>query len=183
MADSPPPAPALDLLYTEHHPWLLDWLRRKLKGAEHAADLTHDAFVRVLCRRENLATLDEPRAWLLTIARGLLIDHWRRQDLERAWREVLASRPELVEPSPEYRMLLLEALQALHAMIARMPPQVRRAFLLAQVQGMKYREIADRMDVSERMVKKYMAQAMLHCIALDTELSITETLASDGQHG
>lgn len=40
----------------------------------------------------------------------------------------------------------------------------RAAFLLAHLEGYTYLEIAARLKVSERMVKKYMAQAMLHCL-------------------
>ena len=50
---------------------------------------------------------------------------------------------------------------------AEVPEKVRRAFLMAQLQGMPYREIAGTLGVSERMIKKYMAQAMLACLALE----------------
>jgi RNA polymerase sigma-70 factor (ECF subfamily) len=42
-------------------------------------------------------------------------------------------------------------------------PRARQAFLLAQLDGMAYADIAVELGVSERMVKKYMAQAMLQC--------------------
>ena len=42
-----------------------------------------------------------------------------------------------------------------------------RAFILSHVDGLKYREIAVELDVSERTVKKYLAQAMLHCALLE----------------
>ncbi|HAW37974.1 MAG TPA: RNA polymerase subunit sigma, partial [Pseudomonas sp.] len=35
--------------------------------------------------------------------------------------------------------------------------------------GMTYAAIATELGVSERMVKKYMAQAMLHCLMLVAE--------------
>lgn len=36
-------------LYREHHGWLRNWLRTKVRRAEDADDLTQDTFVRVLC--------------------------------------------------------------------------------------------------------------------------------------
>lgn len=180
MTDSIAPS-NLHTLYSDHQTWLLGWLRRKLNGSEQAADLMQDTFVRVLGRQDSPTLVREPRAWLTAIARGLLIDHWRRQEVERIWLEAQAAMPLAFEPSPEHRALLLEALQQIDAMLERMPSKVRRAFLMAQLQGLKYRQIAECMGVSERMVKKYMAQAMLHCIALDDEFGITDMLAS-GQH-
>lgn len=48
-----------------------------------------------------------------------------------------------------------------------LPERVRRAFLLAQLDGLTYRQIGVELGVSERMVKKYMARAMLHCLNLE----------------
>ena len=44
---------------------------------------------------------------------------------------------------------------------------VRRAFLWSQLDGLGYREIAERLQVSERTVKRYMAQAYEHCLLVD----------------
>lgn len=55
-------------------------------------------------------------------------------------------------------------------MLLRLPHKVRRAFLMAQLDDMPYREIALAIGVSERMVKKYLAQAFLHCAVLEAEL-------------
>jgi RNA polymerase sigma-70 factor (ECF subfamily) len=38
----------LTAMYSEHHGWLHNWLRKKLGCSQHAADLAHDAFIRVL---------------------------------------------------------------------------------------------------------------------------------------
>lgn len=164
-------------LYHDHHPWLLGWLRQKLGGADQAVDLAHDTFLRVLQHRERATAIREPRAWLTTIARGLMIDHWCRQDLERAWLETLAARPEPLAPSAEHQTLVLEALEQVDRLLSRMPERMRRAFVLSQIQGLTYAEIATQIGVSERMIKKYMVQAMLRCIALDGALDINGTLA------
>jgi len=153
-------------LYREHHGWLLGWLRQRLQGAEHAADLAQDTFVRVLGHRERLPTLREPRAWLSAIARGLVIDHWRRQDLERAWLETLAQRPETQAPSPEEQQLVLELLEQLCRMVEGLRPAVRQAFLLHRVEGLRQAEIAARLGVTLRSVERYLAEAMYHCYQL-----------------
>ncbi|WP_287399688.1 sigma factor [Nitrosomonas sp. H1_AOB3] len=72
----------IHVLYTDHHGWLYGWLRRKLGNACDAADLAHDTFLRVMVSRRMPVHLgEEPRALLTHIAKGLVIDHWRRQDV------------------------------------------------------------------------------------------------------
>jgi DNA-directed RNA polymerase specialized sigma24 family protein len=98
------------VLYQDHHGWLQAWLRKKLGCAYHAADLAHDTFVRILSsRRESLGR--EPRALLTHIAKGLVIDHWRRQEVERAYLEVIADLREPLASSAEAQALALNAAQ------------------------------------------------------------------------
>ncbi|MCY1210135.1 RNA polymerase sigma factor, sigma-70 family [compost metagenome] len=117
----------VETFYAHHHGWLHGWLRRQLGNSCEAADLAHDVFVRLLCR-PTVIEPREPRAYLSAIARGLLMDHWRRRELERAWLEVLARTPEELAPSPESRMLVLEALIKIDQMLDALKPRVRQAF-------------------------------------------------------
>src|SRR6218665_1313956 len=93
---------SVESLYTHHHGWLQGWLRRRLGDSWDAADVAQDVFMRLLTRRAPAAAMDlrTPRAYLSTIAHGLVVDHWRRRELERAWLETLAQLPEPQAPSP-----------------------------------------------------------------------------------
>jgi len=154
-------------IYSQHHGWLLRWLRGKLNCADQAADLAQDTFLRLLTAPpEQPHSLREPRAYLTTVAQRLVIDHYRRQSLEQAWLDTLARLPEPMAPSPEDRLLVLETLHRIDAMLDGLLPPVRSAFLLSQLEGLGYAEIATRLGVSERTVKRYMVQAFERCILL-----------------
>lgn len=161
---------SIQTLYQSHSRWLLGFLYRRLGSRFDAADLVQDTFLRILHRPRAFDSETGERSYLATIARGLCIDHWRRQKLEQAWLDYLALQPAAVQPSPEQRALIVETLHEVDAMLLRLPDNVRQAFLLAQVDGLAYREIATHLGVSERMVKKYLAQAFLHCAILEAEL-------------
>ena len=157
-------------LYATHHRWLYELLRRRLSNAFDAADLAHDTFLRVLKRPQAFNGEVHERSYLATIARGLCIDHWRRRQLEQAWLQALALQPPAPQPSPEQRAIIVETLHEVDAMLQRLPQRVSDAFVLAQLHGMPYRDIASTLGVSERMVKKYLAQALMHCAILEAEL-------------
>jgi RNA polymerase sigma-70 factor (ECF subfamily) len=159
------PPDIVDTLYSSHHGWLHNWLWRKLGCSDGAADLAHDTFLRLLKARPP-EPLREPRAYLSTIANGLLVNHWRRLAVERAYLEALAVQEHDVAPSPETHALAIEALMQVDQMLGRLPLKARTAFLLSQVEGLTYAAIAEQLEVSERMVKKYMAQAMLQCLLI-----------------
>jgi len=114
-------------------------------------------------QRRMAGQLAQPRAYLRTIARGLVIDLWRHRDIERAWLETLAELPEEQALSPETSLLALEALVAIDRLLDQLRPIVRRAFLLAQLEGLKCPAIARELGVSVASVERYIAQAMRHC--------------------
>ncbi|WP_148715477.1 sigma-70 family RNA polymerase sigma factor [Chitinolyticbacter meiyuanensis] len=160
--------PSLHTLYQDHHGWLAGWRRKKLGCAHQAADLAQDTFVKLLASRSLPPELREPRAYLNTVASRLLLNHFRRQSLEQAYFAALAQWSEAQAPSPEQRLLVLEALNALEALLDTLPAKVRTAFLLAQLDGLGYAEIAVRLAISERTVKRYMVEAYTQCILLES---------------
>ncbi len=154
-------------LFTDHHGWLLGRLRQRLRNTAEAEDVASEAFARVIGYR-RLQALQEPRAYLTTVAKSILLQFWRRRDLERAWIDSLALAPETFAPSPEERALWLESLERIARALDGLSPQARQAFLLSQLDGLTYAEIAERLGVSASMVRKYMAQGLQQCLlALD----------------
>lgn len=153
---------AIGSLYREHHGWLHGWLRRRLNCNQQAADLAQDTFLRLLAKDE-MVDLREPRAYLTTIAHGLVVNHWRRKALEQAYLEELASRPEAFAPSPEERALAIEALVEIARVLDGLPPRVREIFLLSQIEGLTYSAIGSQLGVSVNVVQKAMIRAMAHC--------------------
>lgn len=151
-------------LYASHHGWLRGWLRKKLGCADNAADLAQDTFVRLLGQRKT-PDLSEPRALLTHIAKALMIDQWRRQAVERAYLEAMAHLPETVAPSPETRLLILEALTRIEAMLRGMPAKTRDIFLLSQLDGLTYPQIAGQLGTSLVTVKRHMRAGFMACMA------------------
>ena len=161
---------AIDQLYSHHHSWLQSWLRRRLGSAADAADLAQDTFMRLLCSATgeplNCTT---PRAYLATIANRLSINLYRRRSLEQAYLTLLAQTPEDLAPSPEHQALVLEALDEIDQVLARLPARSRQAFLMAQLEGYTQEEIANRLNLSVRSVQRHLARAFEECIVLASQ--------------
>lgn len=152
-------------LYQQHHSWLNTWLRCRLGNAADAADLAQDTFVRLLKAR-HAHPLKQPRAYLSSIARGLMIDQFRRRALERAYLESLANLAEAEAPSEEQRLVILDTLERLDRALHQLKPRARQAFLMAQLDGLSLAQIALRLDVSRATVERDLAKALGVCYRL-----------------
>lgn len=179
LSPSLSPAP-VESLYLHHHGWLQGWLRRRLGSAADASDLAHDTFVRLLTGRSvHFDSAAAARAYLRTTAQNLCINLWRRQEIERAWLQILAHTPEAHYPSQERQAIVLQALEEIGAMLASLSPKAARAFTLAVVCGMTDDEVGAELGISGRMVRKHVARAMLGCLSLrarDTAAELRQEL-------
>ncbi|WP_322979513.1 sigma-70 family RNA polymerase sigma factor [Pseudomonas sp. C11] len=163
-SDSPQAIP-LEVLYGAHCGWLNHWLRRTLGCSQQAADLAQDTFLRLLLRKQPI-TDQAPRALLARIARGLVIDHWRRNALERAYLEAMAQLPEQHQPSPEVRHEALQCLEQIARLLDGLKSQVRDAFLLYQLGDLTHAEVARQLGISSRTAERHVATAALRCYQL-----------------
>lgn len=159
---------ALGSMYTLHNRWLISWLQRKLGDRYDAADIAQDTFARIwtTARTQAIEDIREPRAYLTTVARRLMINHLERRSLEQAYLASLQLLPEATALSAEARAILLQTLEELDALLRELPAKVRTAFLLSQLEGLAYEEIATQMQVSVRTVTRYMAQGFRQCLRL-----------------
>ncbi|HEY0296267.1 MAG TPA: sigma-70 family RNA polymerase sigma factor [Bordetella sp.] len=161
-------------LYGSHHGWLQGWLHRRLGNAADAADLAHDAFLRLMQTPRRFDSAPQARSYLRTMANGLCVDLWRRRSIEQAWLDALAAQSEAVAPSAEHQAIVLEALQEIDAMLHSLPPKAAQAFVLAVAGGMTHKEVARELGVSTRTVTTYITQAMLHCLHLEARQVVQE---------
>ena len=149
-------------LYVDNSGWLQGWLNNKLNCSHRAADLLHDTFAKLLTNKSRI-TMREPKAYLMTVTKRVLIDHWRREQLEQAYLAALLELPIDNSPSPEEQHILFETLIEIDRLLDGLPIVVRRAFLYAQLDGLKQIDIAKKLNISVSTVKRYLVQAGVQC--------------------
>ena len=160
-------------LFRSHYDWLCSRLHRHLDSRAHAEDIAADTFVQLLSSpclgSSGEAPIRQPRALLTTIAQRLMYQLWRRRDLERAYLDALDNDETSTSPSPEELAQMLEALQAIDQLLDGLPAKVKATFLLSQLNGLTYPEIAAELGISQRSVSDYMARAFNRCLRLCLE--------------
>jgi len=171
----------IESIYCDHHDWLQGWLRLRLGNAADAADLAHDAFLRLIIKPapRGLNSHGEARAYLRVMAQRMCINLWHRREIEHAWLDTLSAQPLGFAPSAERQAIVLEALHEIGAMLLELPQKAARAFLMANACQMTDKEIADELGVSTRMVRKYVTQAMLRCMQLQARHTVDDLYTHD----
>lgn len=150
----------VERIYRDHSSWLVGWVRSYTKSVSYADDIAAEVFLRLLSM-DDLAALREPRAMMVTIARRLSIEVFRRTQLQKSYEAEIAALPPGLAASPEQQLLVAEALREISRILSTMPQKAQAAFLMSQIDGMTYTDIAKEIGVSITMVRKYVAQCLL----------------------
>jgi RNA polymerase sigma-70 factor (ECF subfamily) len=138
------------------------WLRRHVHSLspQDADDLIQDAYARLWS--VDFAHITNARGYLFAIIRNLLLENARRARIVPMERlgEIEMLRIPSEEPGPDRRVSARQELERLERMVAGLPEQCRRAFQLQKFQCLSQREIALKMNITERTVEKYLAIAL-----------------------
>jgi len=166
----------VDQLYRNHQSWLHQWLRKKVGNSEQAADLVQDTFIKILQTRDELFGVIEPRAYLVTIARNLMIDQVRRKRIEQAYLNELSQMEYMLDtiPSPEDQLQVVQAIDQICQALIRVSEKAQQAFVLHYFEGLTHKEIAEIIGVSTKMIQKYLATCLVQCYALKQEKDLFE---------
>ena len=137
-------------------------------SATDAEDLTQDVFLKLY---RNLASFDTHKGsfqtWITTLARNLLVDHFRRTRADRATDSLDASfgaegngdglsagdRLADPRPSPETHASGLELKARIQQALAQLSPELREAVVFRDLEDMDYKEIAQVLRIPEGTVK------------------------------
>lgn len=155
-------AELVERLFREHNEALIRFLVARLRSYQDAREVAQEAYVRLL-------SLDAPgaisylRAFLFKTAANLATDRQRRAIAHLRATELPLFHEFADVRTPERRAADRETVQRLERLIAAMPAKCRQAFILYQFEGLEFAAIAARMGMSERMVRKYVVRALLHC--------------------
>lgn len=124
---------------------------------DEAEDLTQDIFLKIFKALHTFDRRANFQTWLISISRNLCIDHYRsvRKERETMARDVDASNlsPVSRERGPHSQLEQTDLRQLIRQALAELPPTLREAVVLRDLQEFSYQEIADRLGLPEGTVK------------------------------
>lgn len=159
----PTNAKALSRLLVTERPSLIRWVARFV-GEPSAEDIAQSLYLRVQGIKDD-PPITSKRAFLFRLARNLAIDHARA---ERRHGELFAAGVDAhhvasPEPGAETRLIDRERLDCLTVAVERMPLRCRQIFVMIKIDGLSVSQTADRLGISQDMVRKHIRHALRIC--------------------
>ncbi|WP_134091208.1 RNA polymerase sigma factor [Olivibacter sp. XZL3] len=151
---------AFAALYNEYWEALFRFVKRILPEQEEVADVLQETFVSFWELRNNLHRVRSIKAYLFIMARNFAFKRLR----EHLKRTEVVDRLVIFygEPlnSPEENLDLKELANLIDAEIDKLPERMREVFLLSRKEHLSYKEIAEKLQISDLTVKKQINNAL-----------------------
>ena len=149
--------------FQEVHASLVQHLKGKLASIEEAEDLAQEACIKFLRANRSEREIEHPKAYLYQIARNLLYHHYRAGAQRVVFAEIDAE--ELICEGAGLEALTAETFrrQQVNRAVGELPAKCQQVLWLRWREGLRVAEIAEEMDLSAAMVKKYLARGLAHC--------------------
>ncbi|MBA4356965.1 MAG: RNA polymerase sigma factor SigZ [Desulfovibrio sp.] len=146
----------LEAVWQEHRGELKSFILKRVRKEAEAEDILHDVFLKMLAGLGSVRRVDHLRAWLFTVARNAVTDHFRSK-------RPTAELPEdLADHGPDLAAGRMKDVGAcLRPMIDALPEKVRMALVMADLDGVKQREVAERLGISLPAVKSRVLRGRL----------------------
>lgn len=159
-------------MFEKHRAALRRVVRRHLGPGQDPDDVLQEAFLRAY-GAELKHDVEQPKAFLFQVARNTALGERRRSSASPIDGTVDPESDALpTDASAIDAAEVLDGRRKLHAFtmaVLQLPPRCRRAFLLRRMEGLSYKQIANRMGISVSAAEKHVATGLLRCHAYLTE--------------
>lgn len=169
---------------------------RLTRNPAEAEDLVQDTFVRAYRFWHTFKQGTSIRAWLFTILRNTFINRYHRRnrsrnaqtDLEAQLSSIgsdaAVARPTPQVPGPEHAIGQRLTRERIDAALETIPEDYRTAVILADLEGLAYKEIAEIMDcpIGTVMSRIFRGRRLLHRLLHDHAVELGITTADEAEH-
>lgn len=151
---------AFDIIYHQYAKKIYLFAFKTLRSTLLAEEVVQEVMLKVWRMGKELNNINNLEAYLRTISRNISLNMLRRQEIEnRANEHIIAN---LVEENneTEERVMLNDTRKVLDDAIALLPNQQREVYKLCHQQGLKYEEVAQKLNLAPTTVATHMKLAL-----------------------
>jgi len=159
-------ANAMSQLFREHNRVLVAYLTTRLRSEQEAKEVAQEAFLRLLELQGPCAPI-VLRAYLFKTASNLAFDRLRHRRVQlrseeqpEFFQDLDSTRREAHDPAME--LLAREQTEQLLGLVRELPSKCQQVLSMHRLEGCSQHEVAERLAISDRMVRRYVTYAMLY---------------------
>lgn len=146
---------AFEEFYKKYFAALCLFANSKFGDPELAREVVQEVFLSLWKNRAKLAIRESAKSYLYRAVINRVINHFKHKKVEAAYLYTLEKVPAVNNQEDQF-----ELEEKLFKLIDDLPPRRKEVFALSRFEGLRYKEIAERLDISIKTVEGQMSQAL-----------------------
>lgn len=147
-------------IYQRYFHLLYGYAYKKIRDQDLTKDILHDFFTKLWEKRTSIPPINNLPAYLFTTINRKLIDHFLHQKVVDKYVDSFAVFLSSEEEKTDHLIREKQLMVAINNEISALPPRMREVFELSRKQYLSHKEIAERMDISEKTVDRQISNAL-----------------------
>jgi RNA polymerase sigma-70 factor (ECF subfamily) len=155
----------IERLFNAHRGALVAFFQGRVRATADAPDLAQEVYLRMM-RLRSVEAIENPEGYLFTVASNLAKEHLARHRRQGTAVDVddVSVQGQLVDlPAADGQLDTAQRVRRLGEVLRELSPKCQAVIVLQYVHNCTYDEIGERLNISPRMVKKYVTQALGLC--------------------
>lgn len=152
---------AYNALFLHFYPSLQQFAFSFLKSKQLSEEAVSDVFIKIWEKRKTLHTITNLKFYLFTSTRNTALNYLKKQKgLQNVLPDEYWVELKSVFFDPEQLMITAEMIRNIHTAVQSLPARCKLIFKLVKEEGLKYREVAELLDISVKTVENQMTLAL-----------------------
>lgn len=152
---------AFQILFKKYYSAMCHFARQFLNDSEMAEETVQDMFVKIWEKRESLNIETSVKHYFFRSVRNHCLNQIQHEKIKKQYAKVVLESANH-EISPEQYFIEVDLVKRIEASIEALPPKRKEIFRLSREQGMKYKDIAETLNISVKTVEAQMGLALKH---------------------
>lgn len=149
-----------EALFREHYDPLCGYVFFYLKDRAASEEVVQDIFFNLWKKRNELEINTSLKSYLYKAARNHSLNVLKHIEVRENYKLKNEEERSQAENHSHSEMEVSELEKRIEAAIDQLPPERKKIFLMSRYENLKYREIADKLDISLKTVEAQMGKAL-----------------------
>lgn len=151
---------SFEALFNRFYPGLCSYAKSLVGMKEVAEEVVQDVFYNIWKNRETIRIRYSVQSYLYRSVYNHSMMHLRKMRREHFMEDITSLEPEIDAPDPSQLIQLDEVSELISLTLENLPERTREIFRMNRQEGLKYREIAEKLSISEKTVEANMGKAL-----------------------
>ncbi|MEM1134388.1 MAG: RNA polymerase sigma-70 factor [Bacteroidota bacterium] len=151
---------ALEVLFDRYYEPLCDFSYQFLKSTDLSEEAVSDIFIKLWLNKKNISFTTNLKSYLYRAVRNCSLNYIKKENGNFEALSTISHQIGSKEQSADYPLIFDEFQKDVASIIDQLPDQQRLIFRMNRLEGLKYKEIAEILNISVHTVQNHMVEAV-----------------------